>query len=256
MTETPDSEPQKFGLKGLAIIAVVVPGMFWMGFGRIDGFAIGFTAFLVLLAAAIEYLPGITDKMQAAQDAAAAANPDGPPPAVQRRWYDALGVLWMLAIPFGPAFSWIITNWIGVDRGNWENLLGFTTLLCVVIPVVGVLPLLRYLKRETALVGGAILAVGTAFPVAMGATSAYDFLHGPEWQQVEITELQDVDYMTGTGTRMYSEAVYFKLADGRTLTHSDEVSPRYGAARLLVLPATAHVIDAQPRNVSQVLSEY
>ena len=92
---------------------------------------------------------------QKAQDAAAAANPDGPPPAVQRRWYDGLGVLWMLAIPFGPAFSWIITNWIGVDRGNWENLLGFTTLLCVVIPVVGVLPLLRYLKRETALVGGA-----------------------------------------------------------------------------------------------------
>lgn len=235
------------GIKGLLLIAVIFPAIFWLGFGVIDGFAIGMTAFLVLLGAAVEYLPGITEREAERQRLAReSGNPD---PVRQTRWYDGLAVLWLLAIPFGPALSWMVNNWFGVDRTNYALMLQGTAFVCVVIPVLGALSMLRFMKRGNWPVVLGIIAVGTAFPVAMGWSAAVDVVRGPQWQDVVITDLVDVNYTTSVGTVMENEAVYFVLADGRRLTHDAAVGPRLGPARLLVLRSYGHVIDAEPRNV-------
>lgn len=239
------TKPSIGGLKGLALIAVGIPALFWMGFGVIDGFAIGFTAFLVLLGAAVEYLPGIAEReVERQRLARESGNPD---PVRPPRWYDGLAILWLLAVPFGPAFSWMVNNWFGVDRNNYTLMLQATALLCVVIPVFGALSMLRFAKPGNRRVVLGIIAVGTAFPVAVGWSAAVDTVRGPQWQDVVITDLVDVDYMTSVGTVLENDAVYFVLADGRLLTRDDEVAPRLGAARLLVLRSYGHIIDADPR---------
>lgn len=245
----PAAPPKQYigGIKGLALIAVAFPALFYMGFGVIDGFAIGFTAFLVLLGAAVEYLPGLMDREAERQRLAKeSGNPD---PVRKPRWYDGMAVLWLLAIPFGPAFSWMVNNWVGVDRHNYTLMLQATALVCVVIPLLGALVMLRFARRGNWPMVLGIVAVGTAFPVAMGWSAAVDAVRGPQWQDVVITDLVDVDYMTNVGTVMENEAVFFVLADGRRLTRDDDIAPRLGPARLLVLRTYGHIIDADPRQL-------
>ena len=203
---------------------MAIPLLFWMKFGRIDGFAVGFTAFLLMLAAAVEYLPAAVDKAEAqGLDRV---------PRTQPRWYDRLAVGWLLAIPFAPALSWMLRSGVDVDRANWIWVLGISALLSVVVPLVCVLPLLRYVRRGTAGISLTILSVGTGFPVATGAGSAYDVLRGPEWQSVTITHIDGLVPLV-------------ELADGRTLSYSTAIPLQVAPARLLVLRGFERVIDAE-----------
>ncbi|HQV04973.1 MULTISPECIES: hypothetical protein [unclassified Novosphingobium] len=161
-SELPPPRPVLRVLSELLLIAVTIPGLFWLGYGVVDGFAIGFTVFLVLLTAAVEYLPALTERIAAQQ----AADGGVARPA---RWFDILGVGWLLAIPFAPLLGWITRSAIDLDRSNWHWWLGLSALLCVVVPLVCVLPLLRYVRRGSAGIALAILAVGTGFPVATRA---------------------------------------------------------------------------------------
>lgn len=236
--EEPKPPTSEFsGLKGLALIAVMIPAMFWLGFGRIDGFVLGFTAFLVLLAAAVEYLPGITERAQARSAG------DGPAPLPGP--FDALGIVWLLAIPFAPFLTWILRNWVEVDLGNWRDILGITAFFCVAVPLLCCLPLLRYVRRSTAAVSLPILALGTAFPVMMGAGSAYDILQGSEWQTVEVTRLVDLDRLSNKGTRITAAAIEVDLADGRRLSRAPGAQLQLGPARVLVLRGTGRIIAAR-----------
>ncbi|MFM5949726.1 MAG: hypothetical protein ACKOPM_10930 [Novosphingobium sp.] len=235
----PQPRPVIRVLSELLLIAVTIPGVFWLGYGRVDGFAIGFAAFLVLLAAAVEYLPALTERV-AAQQAA-----DG---VVARpaQWFDILGVGWLLAIPFAPLLGWITRSVIDLDRNNWHWWLGLSTLLCVVVPLVCVLPLLRFVRRGSAGIALAILAVGTGFPVATGAGSAYDYVLGPQWQAVTIVRLDDFRFRTKAGTQVEAEDVFVELADGRSLSRATGVVLQPGPAQVLVLRGIGRVIGAEP----------
>jgi hypothetical protein len=191
---------------------------------------------MVMLAAAVEYLPRAADR-------AATAGAGQPP--IRGRWYDKLGVVWMLSIPFAPVFSWILTNAIDVDAGNWRWLLGLRAIFCVAVPAICVLPLLRYVQRGTAGIALAILAIGTGFPVAAGIDSAYDLVRGPAWQEVTIKDIRDIDFTTGTGTQVHAGGVQVKLADGRTLSRSPKVPLRPGLADVLVLRGFGRIIGAR-----------
>lgn len=242
MTGTGPGEPEPpssefSGLKGLALICVLIPAMFWLGFGRIDGFVLGFTAFLALLAAAVEYLPGITER------ALERSAKEGPPPLPGP--FDALGIVWLLSIPFAPFLTWLLRNSAGVDHGNWRDVLGITAFFCVAVPLVCCLPLLRFVRRGTARISLTILALGTAFPVVMGAGSAYDVLRGPEWQTVEVTRLIDLDRLSNKGTRITADAIEVDLADGRRLSRAPGVPLQLGPARVLVLRGTGRIIAAR-----------
>lgn len=228
----------------LALIAMTIPALFWLGFGRIDGFAIGFTVFLVLLAAAVEFLPGLTDRIAAQQAADGTARP-------APRWYDGLGVIWLLAIPMAPALGWFIRSAIDLDRTNWHWWLGLSAFLCVLVPLVCVLPLLRFIRRGSAGTALAILAVGTGFPVWTGAGSAYDWVRGPEWQAVIIARLDNLDYVS-RGRRVLAEDVFVELADGRSLSRATGVVLREGPARILVLRGIGRVIDVEAGSNGEV----
>jgi hypothetical protein len=230
------------GIPGLVLVAVLIPGLFWLSFGRIDGFVIGFTAFLVLLAAAAEYLPAISERAAARQAAMGNRHP-----RYQPRWTDMLGVLWLLAIPFAPALAWFTRNVTDLNAANWYDVVWTTTLLCVALPIICAASLLRFIRRGNVLLASAILALGTGFPVATGLPSAYDAIAGPQWQNVTVVRLLDVDYRTRVGTRIAAPAVYLELSDGRQLTRTRNVAARLGPARLLVLRGNRHIIAAAPQ---------
>jgi hypothetical protein len=241
MTDTSSPEPNQpappfKGLIGLAMIAVLIPTLFYLRFGMVDGYALAFTAFLVMMGAAVEFLPQATDK-------AAAQHPD--PHPVKQRWFDMLGVVWLLAIPLAPFFTWILRNMVDIDQTNWTWVLGVTAFFCVVVPLVCVLPLLRYIRRGTAGMALTVLAIGTGFPVATGAGSAYDVIRGPEWQSVTIENLRGLNYKASSSVEVNARDVFVDLADGRTLSRASSVELETGPARLLVLRGIGRVIAAE-----------
>ena len=221
------------GLLGIAVGAALFLCAFWLRFGRIDQYALGFAAFLVLLAAGFEYLPREALKAQGLDQR----------PTYRQHPLDVLGVVWLLAIPFAPALSWMLTNFFDVGVGNWRLLLGVRAALCVVLPVVCVLPLLRFIRRGTAGIACAILALGTGYPVATAAGSAYDVVEGPVWQDVVIERFADFGFRARGGTSVRVDNALVELADGRSLTRSARVQLRRGPARLLVLRGFGRVID-------------
>ncbi|WP_309621722.1 hypothetical protein [Novosphingobium sp.] len=229
------TSPRFTGLRGLALIAVAVPAMFWLGFGRIDGFALAFTAFLVMLAAGVKYLPALTARIEQEQAGHTA-------PSISQ--FDALGVVWLLSIPFAPFFTWILRNMAPLDASDWTTVLGISAFCCVVVPIVCVLPMLRFERRGTAHLALPILAIGTAFPVATGAGSAYDIVRGPVWQSVTVVRLVNIDRLTSKGTRVRAEAVFVDLADGRQLSRAENVKLHEGPARVKVLRGTRRIIGA------------
>jgi hypothetical protein len=237
-TQAPAASTHWRAVKELMVVAIALPSMFLLGYGRIDGFVIGFTAFIVGLGAAAEFLPDIVDREAERQKL---ENEKPRPP----RWYDGLALFWLLAIPFAPAFSWIMRSWIDIGVHNWSWVLQTSAFACVVLPLVSVLSMLRHVRRGNAVLALTILGVGTGFPVLTGAGSAYDVLMGPEWQSVTIAGMEDFSFRTGQGTNVRGEDVFVRLADGRELTRSERVSLQPGPARLLVLRGIGRVIDVE-----------
>jgi hypothetical protein len=215
-------------------IAVVIPAVFWLRFGSVGGFALGLTAFLLILGAIIEFVPRKGDALAA--ETAVKITPGR---------YDSLGVVWAFSIPFAPFLSWVLTNAFDVDASNWRALLGIRATLCVVLPLVTVLPLVRYVRRGTAGVSIAVLVVGTGFPVATGAGSAFDVIAGPSWQDVTITQLDDSDFKL-QGREVRAPDAVVKLSDGRSLSRSADVAVHEGRTRLLILRGFGRIIDAVP----------
>ena len=232
MAEAPSAKRWRSTLLGILGIAVGMPLVFYLKFGRIDGYAIAVTAFFVLLALAVELFSGSWTSTV-------------PPSMVARSRWDALGVVWLLSIPFAPFFTWALTSFFDVNEGSYRGLLGTRALLSVVLPVVCALPLLRYVLRGAIAVMLAVLCVGTAFPVITGLGSAYDVLVGPRWETVTIVAMHDVDFRTGAGTRVHNRNVYAELADGRTLTHATGIELHTGSARLLVLRGIGRAIGVE-----------
>lgn len=217
---------------GLLLIAGTLPGLFWLKFGRVDGFASAFTAFVLLLVAAANYLPRWTERVAADKDLA-------PPP--KPYWFDKLGCIWALAIPFAPAAAWFLTNMIGIDRSNWQWMSWMRVVLCIAVPLFCVLPLLRYLRRGTVTLGLTVIVIGTAFPVITALGAVEDLAYGPTWQDVVVAYL-DRPRLLGHGPADDAH-VSLGLADGRWLLRSADVPLRTGPARLLVLDGAGYAIE-------------
>lgn len=146
-----------------------------------------------------------------------------------------MGLVWALLIFLAPWLA-LFLNIFDLTPSNWRVLLGLRASLFVLIPVLCILPLLRFVRGRAALPILAFLAVGTAFPALIGLQSAIDVVRGPEWQTASIT------------TFGADELNLVKLSDGRFLRYRDKLDSALQSGnvhRLLVLRASRYILDAR-----------
>jgi hypothetical protein len=213
--------PNRALAASLVMVGVGIPALFHLQFGRVPPFAIAVTAFFVLLVAAVEVLPKKTAALAGASEAA----------KVPRGRFDFLGAVWLVAIPVAPFVGWIVTSAFDVGRANWLQLTAVRAALCVALPLISVLPLVRYVRGKPAAFMTAVLVLGTAFPVVTGLGAAYDVASGPRWRNVQIALVSQHR---------------LRLSDGRLLSFSPSLGLQRGPARLLVLEGLDRVIDVEP----------
>jgi len=238
------------------LIAVGVPGLFWMKTGRVDAFALGFTAFLLLLAAAVHFLLPVDrprDAPHPADAAKPALRPREPPatseakPVHRPHPLDRLAILWMLCIPVSPLAVYVIANMTTLTAGNWRAILGSKVFVSVVLPLIGVLPLLRFIRGPAARYALLVAAIGTLFPVAFGLPALADLIRGPSRDRVTITAAQRIVVARRGHGEEATDIVEVHLADGRTLEANTRNTKlrglREGPATLTVLRATESIID-------------
>lgn len=220
---------------GALLIAVGIPFIFWLRFGRLDGFAIGLTAFLLLIVFGLRFIPVLNQKYGAEQ-AKLKVNP-GP--------FDWLGAVWLLAIPFAPFLMWIVDSLTVITPANWKIILGIKSGLCVLIPVVCVLPLIKYLRGSAAPYALLILVIGTGYPVSLGWHAMRDFISGPQQQQVTVTEVNQI-HMTYKFRDVPTEILEVTLADGRTFNaNATQVAIEPGPAVISVLQHSGVILEVR-----------
>ncbi len=221
----------------LMLIAVIIPAGFWLKFRRVDAFALGFTAFLLLLAIAVHFLPALADRYSA--DQAQRTVTPGP--------FDLLGVIWLLCIPFAPLVVWLIGSLTVVTDNNWQLILGSKTLVGVALPLICVLPLLKYIRGDAAPVAILILAIGTLFPVSFGLTALQDLRAGPQRENVVITQVRPVRAYV-MRRNVATELAEVELEDGRTLMANVSLGTiEPGPRRIRLLRSTKTLLAIQPQ---------
>lgn len=189
---------------GVVLVALGVPALFWLRFGKIDGYAIGFTSFLLLLLFAIQFIPKLNDKYGDEQTSL----------KVKPGRFDWLGAVWLLAIPFAPFLMWALDSLVVVTVTNWKLIAGIKIFLCIVIPCGSVLPLVRYLRGKAAPYTMLILVIGTGFPVTFGLNSMLDFVQGLKQETVQVTRVTEV-HSSWRSKDFVTDILEIELADGR-----------------------------------------
>jgi hypothetical protein len=241
-----------------AFIAVAVPGLFWMKTGRVNAFAFGLTAFLLLLAAALHFLlpvDGTPVERRAANEAKPALRPRGPivaseaQPALRPHPLDRLAVLWMLCIPGSPLVLYVIANLTTLTPGNWRTILGSKVVVCVVLPLIGALPLIRHIRGPAARYALLVAVVGTLFPVAFGLPALGDLIRGPSRERVTITAAHRIVVARRGHGEELTDIAEVALSDGRTLQANTRHAPlsalAEGPATLTYLRFTESILDVE-----------
>jgi hypothetical protein len=208
----------------IAAVTITFPALMWYRSGPTAiGYGLGFSGFLSLLVLAL----WLSDRSSA----------DEQPVDYRKSRFDWLAVVWLLSVPFGPLLGWGATEQI--DRDNWLMMAGIRVFLSVVLPLVGVLPMLRFVRGRHARVAGMVLLVGTAFPLLTAMGSTLDVVRGPVWRDVTVTAVNQRRLYRGG----VSPLLEVHLADGRILRTVEGVVPRKGPARLLLLEGLDRVLD-------------
>jgi hypothetical protein len=219
---------------GVAAIAVVVPAVFWLRFGDLR-FGMALAGFLLLLVLGVQFLPELNRKYGAEQ-AALKVKPSA---------FDRLAVVWLLAIPFAPFLAWVIGSLATVNVRTWRWVLGAEAFRCVALPLICVLPLLRYVRGRAAPYSLLILFLGTLFPVAIGWSSAADFVRGPKWEPVNVASSIRA-HLHYRGRDIPTRTLKVRLADGRVLeADAEQVDIRTGACRILVLQSSRQILTVE-----------
>jgi hypothetical protein len=167
-------------LGAAASAAVLVPAIFYLYFGRLDGFAWGVTVFLVVycLLSAV----GLYFLRRPAYHT---------PVALRGDWRDRIGAFWLMACGFGPFFGWLTTNAVPLTLGNWRWLYAARVVLSIAFPVITALALLRYVRGRGAVVMLALLLGVTALPVWSAWPALQDLVSGPQSQQAQAASPKD-----------------------------------------------------------------
>lgn len=156
------------------LCAFLIPVLFFIRFGVVDGFAWGVTIFFVgycLLAAVGLYFRPRQEFHT--------------PVRLIGDWLDRIGAFWLVACVFGPFFGWVLTSALPITESSWRWLYGLRFVLGGVLPLLTALPLTRYLRGKAIWVGLPVLVVVTVLAVWSVVNVGRDLWAGPVVQQLQ-----------------------------------------------------------------------
>ena len=187
-------------LIGAAQAAVLIPLLFYLYFGEIDAFAWSFTVFVVVLCLLVALGYSMSD------------GTSQPHAEVKAGAFDRVGSFWLVACAFGPFFGWVVTAASALTEENWRWRYGVRALLCVGLPIVCALPLLRYVRGRYWHVALLLLLGVTALAAWSGLNTLLDLREGP-------TIMRATGYYDARKNSFYPSAAGtpFKL---KTLAHT------------------------------------
>lgn len=145
----------------ILISTVLILAIFWLYFGKLDFFALGFAIFI----AALQILVIVGLRFQNRTEVHAEK-------PLQNDWLDKIGAWWLMACAFGALFGWAF--------GQAESYFSFEPLifhfviifLTVILPIVTMLPNLRYIGKNSAHIQIPLLISITTLPILVGLSSA------------------------------------------------------------------------------------
>jgi hypothetical protein len=154
-------------LIGAVWAVVLIPLLFYLRFGEVGplgwGVTIFFAVYCLLSAMGLYFL----------------VRPSYHTPVkLRNNWLDHIGAFWLVACAFGPLFGWILTSF-SLTESTWRWLYWGRVGLCIGLPVLTALPLLRYVRGMGAPLMLAILLGVTALPVWSGWSTWQDLQAGP-----------------------------------------------------------------------------
>lgn len=161
-------------LVGSVWAVVLTPLLFYLKFGSINWFSIGFTIFLVVLCLLFALGLFIQNKPEYHSDV-----------PMERSLADRIGAFWLVACAFGPFLGWIVTA-IPPTMATWKWQYLGRAFLAVVLPVITAVPLVPYARGKAALIAIPLLLVITALPILSCAWVLGDLQQGPEAVVVDI----------------------------------------------------------------------
>ncbi|HYW73969.1 MAG TPA: hypothetical protein VE961_23300 [Pyrinomonadaceae bacterium] len=210
-------------LLGAIWAAVLTPLIFYLKFGSINWFTIGFTIFLVALCLLLALGLFIQNKTEYHT-----AVP------TERSLADRIGAFWLLACAFGPLFGWLLTA-IPASASSWKWQYLGRAFLAVILPVITAVPLVPYARGKAALIAVPLLLVITALPVLSCWWVLADLQQGAEtvvvdiWRRPPALQLQCVSRTTSTIT-------------------CDDLHPALAGAAVMIkwLPHTRRVLSQGP----------
>ena len=155
-------------LIGSVCALLLVPIIFYLRTGEVGplgwGLTIFFVAYCLVAAVGLHFL----------------VRPEYHTPITYRNdWIDRVGAFWLVACVFGPLFGWALTSIVSLTSDNWRWFYWGRVGLCIVLPVLTALSLLRYVRGRGAPVMLALLLGVTALPVWSGWATLQDLRSGP-----------------------------------------------------------------------------
>jgi len=205
--------------------AVFTPLLFYLHFGELSWFAIGFTVFLVLLCLLVALGAYFQDRTDYDTRVAGTEGVG-----------DRVGAFWAVACAFGPLLGWFITAFTPSENSWWWQYAA-RILFGVALPIVTMLPLLRYVRGKAAMVGLPLLLGITALPISSCWWTIGDLHDGAHSAKVsisrDISTAEWVCSLTGPQYNLPCDAARnFKVAGDFQVTWLEHTSRVIGVRKL------------------------
>jgi hypothetical protein len=174
----PDKASQQQAIRKLLLsavaCAVLIPVLFYLRFGEVDGLGWGTTIFFVaycLLAAIGIYFQDRTEYHTPVQ--------------LRGDWIDRVGAFWLICCVFGPFVGWMITAAFPLTVDSWRELYTLRVILAAGLPLITALSLTRYVRGAKPWVALSLLVIITLLPIWSVVNVSRDLWAGPVVKQVQ-----------------------------------------------------------------------
>lgn len=155
---------------GFFAALVLIPVIFYLNFGRVDGFGWGLTIFVAVLSLMFGIGYAFKDKTEVHTDV-----------PLSDHWTQRIGAFWLMACVFGPFLGWLVTSLIPITLSSWFWVYGLRVVLACLLPFITALPLLRYVRGPSIKIALVILIGITLLAMLSAAYPLMDLLNGVQF---------------------------------------------------------------------------